>query len=368
MALAVTLALAIALAGATAAAGPVLRFCDDPADPRFGTVELAGLGAPAGAETASRLRVYTARALAELDAPPAILGEVRPEPDGARFVPRFPFDGGAEYVATFDDLRLAFRMPRPAAAPDPPRVVGIDPGGDAWPANLLRIYVRFDRPMRVADATQRVALLDADGRRVPLAFVDVEGGLWSPDDTRLTLFLHPGRVKRGVAPNRELGPPLVEGGAMELRIDGAFADASGVPLGRDVVRRFRVVAPDRTPPDPARWSVEPPRAAGTREPLALRFPDPLDRALLYRRVRVLDPDGRPLAGEVEVGPGETSWTFAPAAPWRAGRHAVDVHPWLEDPAGNRPGRPFDLEVGAANGARDVETPALRLPFDVPSRG
>ena len=34
--------------------------------------------------------------------------------------------------------------------------------------------------------------------------------------------------------------------------------------------------------------------------------------------------------------------FVPAEPWRAGEHTLEIAPHLEDPAGNRLGRAFEV--------------------------
>jgi hypothetical protein len=48
-----------------------------------------------------------------------------------------------------------------------------------------------------------------------------------PDMTRLTLFIDPGRIKRGVAPLEEIGPALHAGKRYTLEIDSGWHDASG---------------------------------------------------------------------------------------------------------------------------------------------
>jgi hypothetical protein len=44
-----------------------------------------------------------------------------------------------------------------------------------------------------------------------------------------------------------------------------------------------------------------------------------------------------------VGASELSWAFAPAEAWRAGEYALVALASLEDTAGNRIGRPFDVD-------------------------
>ena len=152
--------------------------------------------------------------------------------------------------------------------------------------------------MAVRDATRHVRLLDAEDREVPLAFVDVEGGLWDPGRTRLTLLFHPGRVKRGVAPGERMGPPLRAGHEYRLVVDAAMADAAGVPLGRPFEHRFRAEDADRVPPRAEGVAVD--RPAGPSAPVAVRLPEPLDHALLARWIWVEDAQGRRVEGHGEA--------------------------------------------------------------------
>jgi hypothetical protein len=72
------------------------------------------------------------------------------------------------------------------------------------------------------------------------------------------------------------------------------------------------------------------------------FPAPLDRALLERSIGVDRRDRGRVAGLIEVGAGETTWRFVPQAPWAAGAHQLAVQTVLEDPAGNKIGRAFEV--------------------------
>lgn len=50
-------------------------------------------------------------------------------------------------------------------------------------------------------------------------------GLWDPEGRRLTLFLHPGRIKRGVAMHEALGLALRPGRRYRLVVDREAEDA-----------------------------------------------------------------------------------------------------------------------------------------------
>jgi len=149
---------------------------------------------------------------------------------------------------------------------------------------------------------------------------------------RLTLFLHPGRIKRGVGPNETLGPPLRVGEQYRLVVAGSLESARGEPLSEDFVKSFGVGAPDRASPDRDALGLRPP--LDSRGALRLELPEPLDRGQLRRLVVVHDDRGQPVPGRVEILRGETLWEFTPSSPWGLGEYTVWIPATLEDRAGN----------------------------------
>ena len=91
----------------------------------------------------------------------------------------------------------------------------------------------------------------------------------------------------------------------------------------------------------AAWRIETP-PAGSSLPLTVTFPEPLDHGLLMRAVGVARAS-LPLEGEVRVEDGERRWLFTPRDPWQAGEHQLVVLSFLEDLAGNRIGRAFEVD-------------------------
>ena len=90
----------------------------------------------------------------------------------------------------------------------------------------------------------------------------------------------------------------------------------------------------------------------------MTFPRPLDYALLQRTITIAG-----VAGKVEVTRGETEWRFTPDAPWKAGSHEMIVETSLEDVAGNRVGRPFDVDT-FREVTKQIETPTVSVPFRI----
>ena len=129
----------------------------------------------------------------------SILGDEIRRPGEVQFVPRYPLSRGQRYRARLSGSSpsvVEYRVPdRPAR--DAATVEAIYPSGDRLPANLLKFYIHFSRPMREGEPVfDRIRLIDDRGREIgdPWRRVD----LWTPDARRLTLYVHPGRIKRGV--------------------------------------------------------------------------------------------------------------------------------------------------------------------------
>jgi len=321
---------------------PILRFHASSTNSACGSVDLQPLGRevmrqlrhadPSIAQWQKAFPVFVDDAeWPGSDASPPVLGRYELLPDGARFTPRYPLMKGLKYRASADlsvllglrDLEhstpspLVFSLPREPTVPSTV-VDGIFPSSDALPENLLRFYVHFSAPMQSGGVQDHIVLLGSDGQPVAAAFLELTTELWDPAMRRLTVMLDPGRIKRGVGPNIELGAPLRQGDRYTLVIREGMRDAEGRPLLRSFSKSFRVTAAIREPIDPGRWTVDLP-ASGTRQALVLNFPTPLDHALLSHTIRVAAPDrARSVVGRIELDREETRWAFTPSSAWVAG--------------------------------------------------
>jgi hypothetical protein len=307
---------------------------------------------------------------------PAVLGTYTVGDGVLRFTPRYPFDPGQRYDVRLDPSRL----PTPSAAaashsqiirtsvalPAPEgrattRVVAVFPGADDVPENLLRMYIAFSAPMSLGGASGHVQLLDEQQRVVEDPFLPLDIDLWNDNRTRYTVLFDPGRVKRGILPNEQMGRALVAGRRYTLVVDDGWRDAAGQKLAAPFRRAFRAGPPTEQALDPQAWRLEAPLAQ-TRDPLRVTFPAPLDHGLLQRALTV-SLNGERVTGEVQTDAGDTRWLFSPAAPWRAAEYQLRAASILEDVAGNRIGRPFEVEQLAAGRLRS-EARSAALPFRV----
>ena len=291
---------------------------------------------------------------------PPLFGTYSIEAGSLTFHPRYPLASGVTYHAVFHPpgtapVEATFRGPEPVAAP-PARVTAMYPSSPVLPANQLKLYIVFSAPMQGGDFWPSIHLIDQDGKPAWLPFVGQE--LWNRDNTRLTLIFDPGRIKRGVKPNVDLGPVLVEGKRYTLIIDREFRDVNGRPMAEPFRHEFAAGAAERRAVDTALWKLSRPRA-GSREPLVIRFDRPLDFALLSDVFQVPG-----VSGASTIGPGETEWRFQPAQAWTAGEHKVVIDMALEDLAGNRIGRPFDVDT-MTNPTERITKQSTSLTFRIP---
>lgn len=272
-----------------------------------------------------------------VDQTPAV-GQYSLEGDIVRFTPMFPLEKGRQYEVTFTapgapPVTATVGLPPPDRTPT--TRAEVYPTSDAWPENQLRLYIHFSAPMQPRSALDFVHLLDESGQEVKDPFLPLDVDFWNDDRTQYTVFFDPNYQKDGVA-----GRALAQGKSYTLVIDAAWPDAKRLPLTQSVKRTFNVGPRDDKPPDPKLWKIDAP-AANSDAPLVVTFPEPLDFDLLMRGLAVTAA-GKPVDGRVEISNHETTWSFIPADVWQPGNYSLVVSA-VEDLAGNRIGRPFDLE-------------------------
>jgi hypothetical protein len=349
-----------------APAAPEIRWLPD-----HTSVEVTGLGSEplpaadaAAEEWSRRFAIRTTTTTNAAAAVPPLLGKWTAAHGTLRFTPRFPFSPGLTYEATWQPaggkaILSRHLVPKPVAPGT--TVSRIHPGAGTVPENLLKFYLHFSAPMSGGDIYRHLHLRNnTTGKEVELPFLELAEELWNPDMTRLTVFIDPGRVKREVKPLEDIGPALVAGQQFTLTIDAAWPDAAGQPLKQSAVKKFRVTPPDRTPPAPDTWKLTPP-PAGTRDPLRLTFPEPLDHALALRLLTIPDVPGEPTLSEDAL-----QWTWIPAGPWKPGIRTLLIQPELEDLAGNSIAKPFEVDIAGTH--KEKPRPAAKpvsLPFTIP---
>jgi hypothetical protein len=359
---------------------PSLIFDADPRRTASGSVRvyapdpelMASLGRyiQAGGVLQSILRVTVLRTGAPIgDNLPDVFGRYEVLEDGIRFIPYFPFERGLSYRASFDPrslnrsefsdvLTLEFSLPKDKSAV-PTEVKHIFPSSDYLPENLLRLYVCFSNSMQRGRVRAEISLLGPDGEPAPDVLYRAPVELWDRSMQYLTILLDPGRLKRGVGPNRELGPPLKAGQVYTLAVGAGMTDLSGNQLPETIYKRFRVTEAVREPIALEQWKIVPP-VTNSRQPLVLMFPRPLDWALLSHTITIVSTSEQSIDGRILVDQCERRWSFTPTLPWTAGSYHVRIASSLEDVCGNNVIAPFDRPLRSGSG--DLASEVVKRPI------
>jgi hypothetical protein len=340
---------------------PTLRVNPDPGQRGAGSVSVCCLGPDLTAFLASStrpsdllksiFRVTVAQTpLPEGDSLPDVSGRYILFEGEVHFIPHFPFETDVKYRARFDllplgtalaaeSLNLEFLIPSEQQAPALTEVTHIFPSCSLLPENLLRFYVCFSNPMQ-RGALDEISLLDSAGEPVADALYRPPVELWDRNMRHLTVLLDPGRLKRWLGPNVELGPPLKVGQKYALEIGSGMTDLYGRPLRKCFRKCFLVGDAVRKHISVEHWKILPP-AKRTRQALVIVFTSPLDWALLLRTITVESVDGSVIDGRVAVDQWERRWSFTPTSPWIAGLYRIRVGAGLEDLCGNSITGAFD---------------------------
>lgn len=319
----------------------------------------------------------------ESDDLPPMAGTYAVNGSTLRFTPRYALRSGLRYRALLvadgasretkpkgandraapKRITLDVTVPESAAG-KPTEVTHVYPTSATLPENQLKFYIHFSAPMGRGEAYEHVRLLDGKGRPADLPFLELAEELWDASGKRLTLLIDPGRIKRGLKPREDLGPVLEAGREYTLVIDRRWCDASGRALKADFQKRFRTTAPVEEGIDETTWKIVSP-PAGSKDALVVKFPRPLDHALVERTISVVASDGKRLTGIGQTADEERRFEFRPEKTWTAGKYRLVIETALEDLAGNRIGRAFDVdELGTTDKRAPGET--VTIPFRIGS--
>jgi hypothetical protein len=306
---------------------------------------------------------------------PAMIGSYHVESNLLRFEPQFPLMPGVRYQAVLRPTKLGEAAVKPITSPfeitpvEPHSttvVKEVYPTADLLPENLLKFYIHFSAPMSRGHIYDHIQLRGENGNAIELPFLEIDEELWDPSLTRLTLFIDPGRIKRGVRPLEEIGPALEAGKRYSLVIDREWKDSTGNTLAKTFEKHFKVAPPDREPLNPQQWKIHEPKPGGS-DPLEITFPKPLDHALAQRLIRVFGSGNAPntaaVPGKVTLLDHERRWRFSPDASWTSGRYCLQIDAIIEDLAGNNIGKPFEVDVFEGI-QRQITNSIVKLSFNI----
>ena len=271
-----------------------------------------------------------------------ILGKFNVDGDMVMFSPLIPLSTGLDYQVLQGDKLLGTLNVPIDTNEKKPEVVKIYPQVDTLPINALKLYIEFSKPMRTGRVLDHINLLHGKDT-MHNVFLDLEPELWDSTGKVLTLWIDPGRIKRGLVLNKELGNPLTNKDHYTFTISPDWKDSKGVKLGKQYTKTFIAGARDSQIPDINKWRFNIPQAK-SQATLMINLGEPLDHFLLMEAVTILDAKGKPVDGFISTGNYDRELQFSPRQPWAAQRYTLRVNAKLEDVASNNLNRVFDRDM------------------------
>lgn len=327
-----------------------------PADP----VTLSLGERPSGLSLEDMVQVYVGEADRCCDGKSPMAGTYGFADGAVVFDPAFDFLEGQPYTVTSWQGDVTEFAIQPAAQAPVPEVLAIYPSGDTVPENTLRFYIEFSAPMMPHQSAELIALEAADGTVETSAFMHFKQELWNADRTRLTLLMDPGRIKRGVAQNRRLGPALLETERYALVISDGWPAANGRAVASGFAKPFVVAPALRSLPSVEAWELSVPEIESV-DPVTVVFDRPFDRFQTLESLTLRRPDGTRVGGTSRLEENETVWRFTPVQPWDGTPLELVVDARLEDVAGNNFRDTLDHAVGTS--VREIDHIVIPLPFN-----
>lgn len=292
---------------------------------------------------------------------PVIHEEITVINEAVKFKPLVAFTHGLQYEVLYSGKIIGrFEIP-PLSTENLTKVLSVYPTADTLPENTLKIYIVFSNPMQEGQAMQNIHFIKNEKDTLYDVFLDLSPELWNKERTILTLWFDPGRIKRDLQPNQNLGLPLQQSNRYNLIIDKNWRDERGLALWSGFEKYFFVGKRDGISPNPTSWNVSHPRAS-TKETLRIELQESLDYMLLKNTVSISANDGTPINGSFETAEKEKILTFIPSETWKPGEYSINIEARLEDLAGNNLNRLFDRDLTqpGSNDQQKVFTKKFRV--------
>lgn len=284
----------------------------------------------------------------------AVLGSITKTGDELFFTPLVPFTRGLKYDIKSKTISIgSFSVPLPDASAAP-YVQAVYPAGDTLPSNLLKWTFEFSSPMQEGEALNHIRLIKNKRDTLTEVFLELSPELWNQESTVLTVWMDPGRIKRGLQPNLRLGPPMQPGERYELYIDSTWRSTQGLSLKSAYTKTFSTTHRDSISPDVRNWKISIPKA-GTVNELIIDLPESMDHVLLEKALRLRGENRKQITGKLLVNEAGNSARFIPDLSWQKGQYILEIEAGLEDLAGNNLNRLFDEDM-----TRKIQKPEKEL--------
>lgn len=279
---------------------------------------------------------------------PVIHDYLKPGNGSITFKPLISFTLGLRYEVFYSGRLLGtFEIP-PVNTENRAEVVSVYPTTDILPENALKLYVVFSKPMQEGQALNNITVIKNESDTLRSTFLGLDQELWNKERTILTLWFDPGRIKRDLQPNKNLGTPLLENNSYKILIGQDWRDERGITLKKAYQKNFLAGKRDSMSPNPDRWTVHPPKTSA-KDSLRIDLHESLDYILLKNAIHITDNKGNNIKGTFETSAKEAILTFVPDEIWKPGEYTINIESRLEDLAGNNLNRLFDRDItGSGN--------------------
>ncbi len=273
----------------------------------------------------------------------SILGDFISDNTSIIFEPLIPLTSGLNYNILEDD-KLIGKITVPFDDQEPaPELISVFPQKDTLPENTLKFYLQFSKPMRTGQSLQYISLLGKKNDTLHNVFLNLQPELWDTTNTVLTLWLDPGRIKRDLVLNKQMGNPLKINEKYQLVVSEKWKDSRGLKLSKGYSKMFFVEKRDDEVPDISQWQLHLPMV-GTFKPLTIDTRQALDHYLLQESIAIVDKSGKPVKGKIIVSAHDQQWSFTPSEVWKSQNYKLQVNARLEDLSGNNLNRVFDRDI------------------------
>lgn len=295
------------------------------------------------ADSLQDVKTHPLRVITPEGSDAGILGTFNAKDGSMYFEPAMPLRPGQTYSVLQGNVFICKVRVTAQTSSVQPKLLHIYPETDTLPENALKIYLHFATPMRTGSSLEHILLLDKNRDTLHRVFLNLQPELWDTTGTILTLWIDPGRIKRDLVLNRELGNPLKKSQSYQLVINADWKDSEGNPLPQNYTKNFVAAARDDENPDINQWQLHLPKA-GTNAPLTIQLKETFDHYLLNESVTVLGADNKPVSGSFTNAGKDKALQFTPTQPWAAQNYKLQVAARLEDLAGNNLNRVFDRDI------------------------
>ncbi len=289
----------------------------------------------------------------------SILGKIVKKEKEIHFIPIVPFGWNQKYTVLYNHTITHFSLPVPENY-EFLSVSKIYPTSSRLPSNLLKWYIRFSKPINTAHIYDHIKFVNASGDTLSRVVLRLENALISDNATLLTLWIEPGRQKRDLIPNKQLGPVFNNQENYSLIISKNIKDNKGVSMQKDFIHPFLITDTDRVKLAINTWEINS-IEANSRGNLLIKCDEPIDYGSSLNNITILNSNDQEVTGTWDLLNQEKVIAFKPKEPWKKDSYEVHFDAGIEDLAGNNLYRLFDNELHTISD-KEIPIESYKLEF------